>query len=333
MKRILKGIGIVILLLFAIGVITYLLGPKPKAPKLNKLSFNLTSNLPLLEKQLDQDEKSTPGIRQSCKAKIVWADSTKKEKTKIVFLYIHGFGASEMEGDPIHRNIAKKYGANLYLSRLSGHGVNLGDSTMAKVTADDFVYSVEYALAVAQKLGNEVIVMSNSFGGALSLWEASVHPEIKALILYSPCVQTANKSASIFAKPWGLQLVKTMLGSAVFEYKPYNDEYAKYWTTRYHLNGMASFQTFLMYTMKKKTFEKVKCPVFMGYWYRNESEKDTVASVSAMLNMFDELGSVNKHKVAFPNVANHELTTPILSKDIESVQIETERFLSSFIPQ
>jgi hypothetical protein len=38
--------------------------------------------------------------------------------------------------------------------------------------------------------------------------------------------------------------------------------------------------------MNKKTFEKIKCPVFMGYWHKNENGKDTVASVPAMLKMF-----------------------------------------------
>ena len=83
--------------------------------------------------------------------------------------------------------------------------------------------------------------------------------------------------------------------------------------------------------MKKDTFEKIKCPVFMGYWYKNETIKDTVVSIPAMLKMFDELGSANKQKIAFQNVANHEMTTPILSKDVETVQKETEKFLDEIL--
>lgn len=69
----------------------------------------------------------------------------------------------------------------------------------------------------------------------------------------------------------------------------------------------------------------------MGYWYKNETVKDTVASIPAMLRMFDELASSTKTKIAFQNVATHEMTTPILSKDTETVQSETEKFLDKVL--
>lgn len=141
---------IILLLISATVAKGYFKTTQLYAQKPGNIHFNLPNDLRLLEKQINDNEMSTPGIKKGCEAKIVWADSTKKVKTKYAFLYIHGFSASQMEGDPIHRNIAKKYGANLYLARLTGHGVDLGDSTMANVTADDFTYSAEYALAVAQ---------------------------------------------------------------------------------------------------------------------------------------------------------------------------------------
>jgi esterase/lipase len=326
MKRRLKKIGIYFISVITVCAIAYFSGPKPDAPKLEQISFSLPNDLVLVEKQVNESERATPGIRQGCEAKIIWADSTEKVKTKYVFLYIHGFGASRMEADPVHRNVAKKYSSNLYLARLSGHGIDLGDSTMAKVTANDFVYSIEYALSVAKTLGNEVIVMSNSFGGALSLWLASVHPEIKALILYSPCVKTYDERMGIFTSPWGLQIIEMSAGTLIFDSKPLNREYAKYWTTHYHLNGLAAFQNFLDHTVKKEIFEKIKCPTFLGY-----TEKDTVASVPAMLQMFEELSSANKQRFDFSNEGTHEITTPIFSKNIEAVQNETEKFLEGIL--
>ena len=41
------------------------------------------------------------GIKPDNQARIIWADSSKKEKTKIAFLYLHGFSASQAEGDPV----------------------------------------------------------------------------------------------------------------------------------------------------------------------------------------------------------------------------------------
>lgn len=331
MKKKIKKIVIVLFSILTIGGITYLLGPKPATPTLDKPNISLTRNLPLLERQIYENEMSVAGIRPGCEAKIVWADSARKVKTKVSFVYIHGGTSTHTEGDPIHRNIARKYNANLFLARLAGHGVDLGDATLAKETTDDFVYSAENALAVAKCLGDEVIVMRTSFGGALTTYLASKHPQIKAIILYSPCIKTYDERTGIFIKPWGLQWVKLIGGSETVDVNAPNAQYARYWTTHYNLNFIAQFQNFLTYATNKETFEKIKCPVFMGYWYKNENEKDTVASVPAMLKMFEELGSKDKHKQAFPNAGNHGITTPILAKDVESVQKETEKFLDRIL--
>ena len=331
MKRKIK-ISMILLLQFA-ATVSCFSGSGLNAQTVEKLNVNLPADLRLLEKQINTNELSTPGIRKGCEAKIIWADATKKVKTRYAFLYIHGFSASQMEGDPVHRNIAKKYEANLYLARLAGHGIDLGDSTMAKITVDDFVYSAEYSLAVAKALGDEVIVMSNSFGGAISCYLASRHPEIKAMVLYSPCIRVNDKRAEMIAQPGAVESIAKQYGSAMVDFKPVNEEYAKYWTTRYHLDGLAAFQTFLFREMNRETFEKIKCPVFMGYWYKNENEKDTIVSLPAMWKMFDELGSKTKQKSAFPKAGNHTMITPILSAraDVETVQRETQRFLKRIL--
>jgi esterase/lipase len=326
-----KKISIIIITLLSIGTVAYLLGPKPEVPKLEVPVFKLTGDLPTLEEQIKQGEAAEKGIRSDCQARIVWADSTKKEKTKIAFVYIHGFSATQEEGNPIHRNIAKKYGANLYLARLAGHGVNLGDSTMAKVTADDFIRSAEYALAVGKTLGDEVVIVCTSFGGALTTYLASKHPEIKAIVMYSPCIKIYDDNAELLDNHWGLELGKAVSGSYVRDFAATNPQHAKYWSQHYHLNGVIALQNFLTNVMIPSTFEKVKCPAFMGYYYKNEEEQDKVVSVPAMLKMFDELGSSTKLKVAFPNAGNHVLASPILSKDVANIQKETEKFLDGIL--
>ncbi|MDZ7899850.1 MAG: alpha/beta fold hydrolase [Arcicella sp.] len=327
MKTFLK----VILALFAVLTIGYFMGPKPEAPKLEVPMFKLTGDLPTLEKQIQEGEAAEKGIRPNCQARIVWADSAKKEKTKIAFLYIHGFSATQEEGNPVHRNIAKKHGANLYLARLAGHGIDLGDSTMASVTADDFIQSAEYALAIAKTLGDEVVVVSTSFGGALTAYLASQHPEIKAIVMYSPCIKVFDDNAELLDNPWGLELGKAVSGSYIRDFPPANPEHAKYWCRHYHLNGVIALQNFLTHAMNPETFAKVKCPVFMGYYYKNEEQQDKVVSVPAMLKMFEELGSTTKQKNAFPNAGNHVLASPILSKDVANIQQQTEKFLDGVL--
>jgi esterase/lipase len=317
--------------LFGVLLIGYFLGPKPAAPKLEVPMIKMISNLSALDSTINASEKAEKGIRKGCEANIVWADTTKKEKTKIAFLYIHGFSATAVEGDPIHKNLAKKYGANLYLARLAGHGVDLGDSTMVNIKADDYVMSAEYALAVAKQLGDEVVVLSTSFGGALTTYLASNHPEIKAIVLYSPCIKVYDSNAEILDNNWGLAIGSAVTGSEIRDLKASNADHAKYWSMHYHLNGVIALQNFLTNAMTPERFAKIKCPTFMGYYFKNEDEQDKVVSVSAMLKMFDELGSKNKVKMAFPNAGNHVLASPVLSKDVDNIQQETDKFLATVL--
>jgi hypothetical protein len=85
--------------------------------------------------------------------------------------------------------------------------------------------------------------------------------------------------------------------------------------------------------MKKETFERITCPVFMAYYYKNEEEQDKTVSVPAMLKMFDELATppASKEKMAFPEAGAHVIASYIRSKDWQGVERETERFLSGII--
>jgi esterase/lipase len=321
-------------LLIFIGIlsIAYISGPKPEAPNLQKsYSYPPKNSLKELANDVATAENTIPGILPYAKAQFVWADSISPKKTKIAFVYIHGFSATHEEGNPVHRNIAKRYGANLYLARLAGHGINLGDSTMAQVTADQFLASAEEALAIGKQMGDEVVLIATSFGGALSTFLASRHPEIKAVVMYSPCIKIFDSNAELLDNPWGLALGEAVNGSAVRDFKAENELHAKHWSTHYHMNGVIALQNFLTHAMNQETFEKVTAPVFMGYYYKSETEQDKVVSVPAMLKMYDQLSSKNKVKLAFANVGNHVLASPILSKDVASVQTATEQFLDKIL--
>ena len=81
--------------------------------------------------------------------------------------------------------------------------------------------------------------------------------------------------------------------------------------------------------MRRSTFKKIKLPVFLGYYYKNDSLQDKVVSVSAMLKMFDQLGTADslKHKVAFDDIEDHVLTASLSTDEYEDVAFETIRFL------
>lgn len=328
MKKFLKWFASVILVL----LLAYLAGPKPSKPTFTTPGFNLPASLSELEKQISESEKRIRGLKPDNEARIVWADTSGKEKTGIAFLYLHGFSASQGEGIPVHNNIAKRFNANLYLSRLEGHGVDLGDSTMADLTSDSYFASAEKALQIAEKLGDTIIVIGTSAGGMLTLKLASMHPEIKAVILYSPCVQLYDKMAPVLDNHWGKQIVGAVAGP-VSVYPAESDRQAQYWTLRYNNQGLVALQNLITSAMKPEVFAQIKCPVLLAYYYKNDEEQDKTVSVPAMLKMFNELGTPAnlKMKIAFPEAGAHVIASDIRSKDWQGVERETEKFLSGIV--
>jgi esterase/lipase len=329
MKTFGKWLSGIILAIFII----YSVGPRPSKPDFSVHEINLPSSLTDLQNNIDKSEKSVKGIKPDNQARIIWADSSKKEKTKIAFLYLHGFSASQAEGDPVHRDLAKKYNANLYLSRLAEHGIDKGDSTMINLRAGDYEASAENALSVAEKLGDSVVVIGTSAGGALALYLASRHPEIKALVLYSPCVKLFDPTAVILDKPWGLQIARLVTGGPAKKFDSDSRAHANYWQLNYRIEALVALQNLVSNTMKPEIFLKIKCPVFLGYYYKNEKEQDNTVSVPAMLKMFNELGTPDrlKEKEAFPEAGAHVIASYIRSKNWKDVERETDKFLSDIV--
>ena len=103
----------------------------------------------------------------------------------------------------------------------------------------------------------------------------------------------------------------------------------QYWYQQYPLEAAVELEELLETTMTKETFEKVKQPTLMLYYYKDEQHQDTVVSVPAMLNMFDELGTPKNLKIkqGLPDVGDHVMGSYIKSKDLLEVQQEIEKFM------
>lgn len=322
-KRLLIGITSIFVLL----VVVYLVGPRPDHPVYAKELPVLPAGLIQIDSMVKTRE-SKLSLKPDNEARIVWADSTKKEQTEYAVIYLHGYTASQGEGDPVHRNFAKKFGCNLYLSRLPGHGLKDPDA-MLDFTADHLWESGKEAYSIAKKLGKKVIIIGTSTGGTLALKLASTYPDIYGIILYSPNIEINNDKAWMMNDPWGLQITRMVMGGKYS--KKSNDTDPKvlqYWYSQYRLEALPQLEEFMETSNIPKAFENVKQPVLMLYYYKDEAHQDATAKVSAMLKMFDELGTPPemKRKVPLPNTGNHVISSPMLSKDVAGVELETERF-------
>ncbi|MBL6662344.1 MAG: alpha/beta fold hydrolase [Flavobacteriaceae bacterium] len=321
--KVLRGFAIFFLLLGAL----YLVGPRVETPELNDSPVSVPSDLMSLEQWITENENALGNVRSGNASQIIFNDSVPK-KTKFSVLYLHGFTASGREGEPVHRDIAKALGANLYIPRLYGHGLEETEP-MLGFNNEDFWESGKEALAVAKQLGEKVIVLGTSHGGALSL-SLATDPDIAALCLFGPNIAVYDPKAKLLSKPWGLQIARLVKGGNYHYMVTSNEEKKNYWTTKARLESLIHMQKFLDVKMRKATFKKVQAPVFLGYYYKNDSLQDQVVSVPAMLEMYDQLGTPQhlKQKKAFPEAGDHVLTSYLSTENYEAVTREVLQFLS-----
>lgn len=319
--KFLKFFGIALLVL--IGV--YLAGPRPSTPRYS----NELPVVPDSAQQLEQyvaTQESKHKLKPDNEARIVWFNDSTKAVTEYAVVYLHGFSASQEEGDPVHIDFAKKIGANLYLSRLDAHGI---DTThpLGNFTAEGLWNSTKEAYAIGKKLGKKVILMSTSTGGTVALKLCAEYPEIAASILMSPNIAINDSKAWLLNNPWGKQIAEAIVGK-FREIPDTTENYKKYWNQRYVTASAVQLEELLETTMKASLFERIKTPTLLLYFYKSETEQDPVVKVSAMKRMFSQLSTPDslKRQVALPNVGNHVMGSWVKSKDLNSVQLACEDF-------
>jgi len=319
-KRLIK-ISFPIILLLGI----YFLGPSPDKPTYSKAMPAVPDEADALEKFI-ADQEIKHKVKPNNEARIVWADSS-RQKTPYSVVYLHGFSASQAEGDPTHSRFAKEFGCNLFLSRLADHGIDTTEALL-QFTPDRVWESAKEALAIGKKLGNKVIVLSTSTGGTLALMLAAEYPQdVFALINLSPNIAINDGAAFILNDPWGLQIARMVMGGK-YRVTDASEEHAKYWNKTYRLESLTQLEELVESSMTEKTFKGVTQPSLTLYYYKNEEEQDPQVKVSAMLTMNEGLGTPDDFKVAkaMPEAGAHVLGSSMTSKDLQGVYNEIERF-------
>ncbi len=311
----------------------YLAGSKPETPIYSAQFPTVNQSLTALEDSINRAEAAISAIKRNNEAKIIWADSA-KQKTKWSIVYLHGFTASQMEGDPVHRDIAATFAMNLYLARLSDHGL-ASDSALFQLTPDRFWETAKLALAIGEALGDKVILMSTSTGGTLALKLAEIYPhKVAALVNYSPNVAINNPLAPTLNNPWGLSLINTVSENGyVVNTKHTSPIIAQYWTEKYKTEALPQLQELVESTMLKSVFKNVKCPSLTLAYFKDEEHQDPTVKVSAIRWMHASLGTDANLKslVEMPSVGVHPMASGLRSKDIDAVEHETKIFFKNVL--
>lgn len=306
----------------------------PRVPELL-----LSTELPVIQVPLDRissyvkDKESGFPVKPNNESVILWGDSV-GQKTEYVLLYLHGFSASRYEGFPVTHDFVREFKTNAYLPRLAEHGL-VDDEPLLNATPTRLYESAKEALVVARKLGEKVIIMGTSTGGTLALMLAADFPEmVNSLILYSPNIQIKEKAACLLSGPWGLQIGRLFFGGV---YRTTDDaldsKTCEYWNCRYRVEATVYLQQLLDMRMNRKEFEKVKQPVFLGYYYKDKKHQDQTVEVRAALRMYNELGTLEDQKVklAFPEAGGHVIACELTSGAVAEVENQTFEFVRQVI--
>ncbi|MCF8460099.1 MAG: alpha/beta hydrolase [Flavobacteriales bacterium] len=305
------------LFLIIILSIVFMAGPKAPTPELDPTPISNSIAIDSLDGWIAQKEASFKTLKPNNESRIEWFNDS-ISVTEYAIVYIHGFSASGEEGNPVHRAFAQRYGCNLYLPRLYGHGLDTTEP-LINLTPENYLQSAKEAIAVGKQIGKKVILMCTSTGGTLGIYLTAHDPEIAALICYSPNIDIFDPNSNVLTQPWGLQLVRLISGSNYREYEA-PAEFKKYWQTKYRIEALVALRSLIDYTMTNETFALVKQPIFVGAYYKSEANQDSVVSVEAMRQMMPLLGTsdAQKQMVEFP-VGSHVLTNPLRNPDVESV--------------
>jgi pimeloyl-ACP methyl ester carboxylesterase len=235
-SKILFPVAIAFVLLMLLLGAAWLFGPRTAVD--TTITFDPGTIGADIEAYLERAEAKVPGIQPNQHKEIVWADPETKAKTSIAIVYIHGFSASPQEMRPLPDMIAANLDANLFLTRLHGHGTTT--RPMADVSVNAWVNDFAEALAIGERLGDKVVVMATSTGGALATWaiaQPAFKDRVAAVILCSPNYGVQAFGSSLLTLPFARELAHLVMGETR-SFEPGNDLQRVYWTTTYPVDAI-----------------------------------------------------------------------------------------------
>lgn len=257
--------------------------------KLNTAAATQT-NLPELEAAISAAESNFTDIVPGAEKSIRWFKSV--QQTELAIVYLHGFSASAREISPVTEQLADALGANVFYTRLTGHGRS--DDAMATASVDRWLADTRQAYEIGQAIGKRVVVISVSTGGTLAAWLATqpFAKDMLANIMLSPNFGIKSRSGEIVRWPWGFALAKFMSGP-YREFTPQSELHKKYWTERYPIEAVVPLVK-LVDLVRALDFSQVTTPHLLIY-----SPNDRVIRVDRVQEFAAKLSSAAVQQVPF----------------------------------
>ncbi len=239
-----------------------------------------------VEKYINSSETQNKNILPWAKKRIFWDNNKLKTKTNIAIIYIHGFSASMGEIRPIPDILAKNLKANLYFTRLSGHGLN-DEASLKNVSGKDWYYDIQEAFEIGSKIGDKILVVATSFGCTLVseyLSKTDKKNHVLGNIFISPCFGISDWRLLFGRYTWSKSLFKLFLGEQrVIGNR--NPEEKKWWCNTYPIEAILNL-VLCVEKIWKTDFSKITSPGLFIY-----SPKDKWISIPRLKKVSKKWGN------------------------------------------
>lgn len=285
--------------LIVLGAIAALLALGPRTPvDAPAAAPALPTTLAMLPAWLADHERAAGVTDPNVAKRVVFIDSLAPTKTPWSVVYLHGFSATRQETAPLAQDVALELGANLFETRLHGHGLP-GDS-MGHVTARDWLADTRQAFAIGRALGDSVIVIGTSTGGTLGVWLATVPPAEQAglarLVLISPNFGAHDHAAEVLTLPWARVVLPRFIPQRSWQAR--NEEQKRYWTVSYPSTALFPMQALVEHVRGAPLDHFVVPTLVMNN--RNDNVVDSPRTERWLTRVAEETHAVVHHQLVVP---------------------------------
>ncbi len=256
----------------------------------------------------EQDVASRYALIPDTEKRVTWFGDA-GARTPYAVVSLHGFSATRQETAPLAERVAAALGANLFETRLTGHGHE--ERPMHDVHAEDWLADTAEALAIGARLGERIVVLGTSTGGtlALAMSRHDIAGPVSDIVVMSPNLQPSDGKAAWLTRPAG-PLIARLIAGDTRSWQPHNEQQARYWSTRYPIEAAVEMMRLVDLLNAELPLQLQQNLLVLL------SPDDAVVSPEATKQAFERISAPRKALIEIEGAAdpsNHVLAGDILS--------------------
>jgi len=260
-----------------------------------------------IEESIKLDEQRYKNLRPNIEKKILWAYKT-SIKTKISLVFIHGFSASRFELSPVIENVAKELKANVFFTRLTGHGQD--GQSLADATFNDWIKDTEEAIKIGEILGDNIVLIGSSTGCSLIHTILEKQQNISSVIYVSPNFGMKSLIGQLLRIPRIKRLLPIFLGKEL-SFSTENAEHKRCWTLSYPPKALLTIKDSVI-AAQNINHSQIKVPIL--FWFSNEDKIVSAKATRRIISkMGDNISTYNPPLIYGDDPSRHGILGDILS--------------------